>query len=354
MTAHCGFLMLGGRFEESIRAGAEAQPLVEALGLQEQRARLHITLGCARCCLGDRAGLDEIEAGISVGQSAGAVDMVVNGYLNLSSELHFFARLEESRRAWRHAFELGERYGLGLQVRHLRAERAHWAYLDGCWNEAIEIADELVAAADAGDPHYSDATLLALRGWIAFARGDSAAAERNSKRAVVLASASDLQAQAATYCIRAAIALATGRRDEAGELASELVAMGPPMVAGLCGPFPELTDVAWLFRDLGRPREFTEAVLDADPIKSPWNDAGRSIADGDLARAADIIDGIGHPAAAAHARLRAAEALAAQDREAEAAAQRAQAETFYRKVGAAAFLRNGAASAGAAAASSRR
>ena len=60
---------------------------------------------------------------------------------------------------------------------------------------------------------------------------------------------------------------------------------------------------------------------------------------GDLVRAADIIDEIGHTAAAAYARLRAAGALAAEDKDAEAAAQRKQAESFYRQVGATRFLR---------------
>src|SRR5207244_3535179 len=103
--------------------------------------------------------------------------------------------------------------------------------------------------------------------------------------------------------------------------------------------FPTLVDVAWVFRDLDREREFREAVLDADPIKSPWNDAARAICGGDFGRAADIIEGIGHTAAAAYARLRAAEAFAAAGQEVEAAAQRVQAESFYREVGAAGFLR---------------
>src|SRR5207249_5781648 len=144
----------------------------------------------------------------------------------------------------------------------------------------------------------------------------------------------DLQAQAAAYCIRAAVAVAHGSPDEAGELASELSAIGPEMVAGLCAAFPSLVDVAWVFRDLGREREFRERVLDPDPIRSPWNDASHAVCDGDLVRAADIIDAIGHTAGAAYARLRAAKALAAAGREAEAAAQRKQAEPFYRDVGA--------------------
>ena len=60
---------------------------------------------------------------------------------------------------------------------------------------------------------------------------------------------------------------------------------------------------------------------------------------GDLVRAADIIDEIGHPAGAAYARLRAAGVLAAEGKEAEAAAQQEQAGSFYQQVGATRFLR---------------
>ena len=88
-------------------------------------------------------------------------------------------------------------------------------------------------------------------------------------------------------------------------------------------------------------------MLDADPIKSAWNDASCAICDGDLVRAADTVDGIGHTAGVAYARLRAAQAPAAAGREAEAAAQREQAEHFHRSVGATRFLRDLEALAGA-------
>ncbi len=348
LTNQSGFDMLAGRFDDSIRIGAEAMPLVEALGMEDQRARLHIVVGCARCGLGDAGGLEEIEKGIPVAQAAGAFEMVVLGYGNLSSELQFFGRLADARRAWRHHLELSERYGLVRHLRNAQADGADWAYLDGRWDDAIAIADELIAAAEAGDRYYSDPRVLSLRAWIKLARGDAAGAEVDSARGRDLARASDLQAQSAAYSVRAAIALATGRRGEAGELASELASFGEVMVPALCSAFPTLADVAWVFRDLGRESEFSETVLDRDPIKSPWNEAARAICGDDLGRAADIIDGIGHPAAAAYARLRAAEALASAGQE-EAEAQRAHAESFYRKVGATTFLRNGDARAGASA-----
>jgi len=336
-----GFLMLEARYEESIRVGAEALPLVEALGMEPQRARLHIVIGTARWGLGDRSGFDEIKEGISIAEADGDVDLVGIGNNNLGSGLHCFARLADARRLLSDQLEHAERYGLARLLRFERAEAAEWNYLDGLWDDAIVRADELISLSESGDRAYSDAQVLSLRGWIRFARGDVAGADHDSEAAVTLARDSDVQAQAAAYCIRAGLANEAGRVEEANELVSQLAAIGVRMVGALNTPFPTLVGVAWVFRDLGREHEFAEAVLDADPIRSPWNDAARAICDGELTRAADIIDEIGHTAGAAYARLRAAEALAAADQEAAAAAQRAQAEAFYRTVEATHFVGNG-------------
>src|SRR4051812_366702 len=65
-----GFLMLGGSYGESIRVGNEALPLVTELGMDDQRARLQIVVGTARCCLGDDGGLEQIEQGIAIADAA--------------------------------------------------------------------------------------------------------------------------------------------------------------------------------------------------------------------------------------------------------------------------------------------
>jgi hypothetical protein len=337
---------------------AEALPLAEAFGMEDQRARLHIVIGSARYGLGDTGGFEEIERGIAIAEAAGAFELVGIGYDNLSSGLHSFGRLADARRVWRQAPSLAERYGFARMLRFTRAQAAGWEYLDGHWDEAITIADELIAVADAGNRHYMDPAVLSLRAWIRLARGDAAGADRDSERAAALARDSDAQAQSTGYCARAAVALAAQNRDEADELASELAGIGRLLQTALNTAFPTLVDVAWVFRDLGRESEFSAVVLDARSIESPWVDAARAICDGDLARAAEIIDGIGHTAAAAYARLRAAEAFAAAGQKAEAVAQRAQAESFYRKAGAAGFVHDsegpGSASARTRRASSRR
>jgi zinc-ribbon domain len=109
-------------------------------------------------------------------------------------------------------------------------------------------------------------------------------------------------------------------------------ACASPLAGALGVPFPTLADAAWTFHDLGRQDEFAARVLDADVIKSPWNDAARAICDGDFALAAKLIAEIGHTAGAAYAHLRAAEAGGEE-------AHRMAAEEFYRAVGATAFLK---------------
>ncbi len=337
LASQCGYLMLAGRFDESIEVGADAIALVEALGLDDLRARVHILVGCSRCCVGDSGGFVEIESGVAIADATGAVTMVILGYGNLSSELVFFARLAEARTAFRQALNTAERHGLGRRA-SLRSEAAGWAFVDGRWDDALELADELIGKAADGSRDYSDPIMVALRACILMARGDVVHANRDSARAVGLVLASDAQAQSQVFCIRAHIALASGKRREADELASKLLALGTVVVPALCSPYPMLSDVAWLFRDLGRESELREAILDATPIPSAWVDASKAICDGDFLGAAAIIDGIGHPAAAAYAHLRAAVALRASGKDVEAAAHRALGEPFFRMAGANAFL----------------
>ena len=338
LTNQSGFQMLDGNYATSIRVGTEALPLVEALGMEDQRARLHVVVGTARAGLGDIAGIEEIEEGVEVARAAHNFEMVALAYANLTSEFHVYGKLDDAKRAWNELTEWSERYGLGRTIRTARAEGAGWAYLDGRWDEAVAIADELIAAGEAGDRHFTDAIILSLRAWIRLTRGDTAGADRDSAHAAEVARASDAQAKAAAFAVRPAVALALGRREEAEAVATELVAIGPVLVSACCAAFPTFASTAWVFRDLGREAEFTEAVLASNPIDTPWVDAARAIVDGVLVRAADIIDGIGHSAAASYARLRAADALAAAGRTAEGAAQRASANSFLREAGAVAWL----------------
>jgi class 3 adenylate cyclase len=333
-----GFLMLGGDFDESISVATEGLQLAEELSLHDQRARLHIVIGTARCGLGDVSGLDEIRAGIEIAEEIGSLDMVVTGLANLSSELHFLGRLPEARSAWQRQFDLSKRYGLDRWFRSARTEGAAWAYLEGRWSDALALANEAIAEIDAGRRDYADAIVLSLNAWIALARGDTMAAERDSARAADLAQASDAQAQAAAYTTRAAVAVALGDWHEANRAAAHLLEIGPTVVPAVCAGYPTLADTAWAFRDLGRATEFVTKIVDPSPIQSPWNRAARAIAEGDPALAAATIASIGDRAAEAYTRMRAAETCELAGNHEEAAKHRALAEEFYGPVGAIGFL----------------
>jgi class 3 adenylate cyclase len=341
LAAQSGYHMLAGEFEASVHVGAEALSLAEELGLSTDRARVHIVVGCSRCCLGDVEGLSEIKDGVAIGRSAGTFDIVAVGYGNLASELFFFGRLAEANHAWEHEREVSERYGFIRHRRSTRTTDAGRALAAGRWSDALRLADDIVAQADAGVRDYEHPTALSLRAFVRFARGDVAGAEADSKRAVKLARSSDAQAQSQAFSTRALVAIAVGRRDEGWALASDLATIGPVLLPALCFPFPTLAEVAWVFHDLGRAKELV-TVLDATPIDSPWNDAARAIADGDPAGGADIIDAMGHSASAAYARLRAAEAFAADGRQPEAERQLTLAVPFYHEVGALTFLQKAA------------
>jgi predicted DNA-binding transcriptional regulator YafY len=70
-----------------------------------------------------------------------------------------------------------------------------------------------------------------------------------------------------------------------------------------------------------------------------WAEAATAIADGDLVCAADVLGGTELTSEEAYARLRAAELLASQGRNAEAQFHLERALSFYRSVGATAYLR---------------
>ena len=113
------------------------------------------------------------------GDAVGNVDMVVAG---LRQPLVRAALLGQAR---------GGAARMAARARAVRALRARppvarrpaggqLGLLDGRWDEALPSADQLIAAAEAGDRlHRRDG--LSLRAWIRLARGDDAGADRDSR-----------------------------------------------------------------------------------------------------------------------------------------------------------------------------
>jgi thioredoxin-like negative regulator of GroEL len=91
-------------------------------------------------------------------------------------------------------------------------------------------------------------------------------------------------------------------------------------------------EFAWLCADLGLSGQLEASI--ADQPDSRWNQVMRVVCAGDYLSAAAMLANLKHRPGEAQARLRAAEALAAAGRQAEAAAELERALDFYRSVGA--------------------
>jgi tetratricopeptide (TPR) repeat protein len=100
-----------------------------------------------------------------------------------------------------------------------------------------------------------------------------------------------------------------------------------------------LVELAHTLHCLERSEDFLRATAAAYP--TPWLEAARAIGGGDFVRAADVLAGIGSRPDEAYARLRAAEALLAEGRRAEADEQLAPALEFFRSVRATRYLAHG-------------
>jgi hypothetical protein len=96
----------------------------------------------------------------------------------------------------------------------------------------------------------------------------------------------------------------------------------------------------WVARALGRSEEALAALRD-EPLQSPWLDAAQAVAAGDFRQAADVMAGLGSVSFEMFYRLRAAEALVAEGRRAEADEQLRPALAFYRSVRATRYVQEG-------------
>jgi hypothetical protein len=132
-------------------------------------------------------------------------------------------------------------------------------------------------------------------------------------------------------------AIAAGREQDAEPLVDELLERweGPLHLP----PWAWVVDLAWAARALGRERRFLEASAHTQTTR--WLEAATAIASGDLLDTARVFGEMGDVSDEAHARLRAAEVLAAAGRRVEADDQLEKALIFYRSVGATRYIGEG-------------
>ena len=285
-----GFRMASDRGGEAIKLARQALELAERFGLSDLQVSARATIGTARVSMGDAGGVEDLEASIAVADDAGSSE-IVRAYLNLGSVL---ANLGDVRRAAElHGLgrEAAERFGDPTRLRWFVAERLYELYWNDAWDEALELAAELLAETERGAPHVGAFDAHLVRGWIRLARGEVDGAADDAERALELGrSFGGPQLLYPALAFAARVRLASGDELEAGELASELLgAWGETRVRTL--PSFWVSDLAVVLRALGRGAELEAAAATVPPTR--WLDAAVAHALGDDGRARELYAKIG-------------------------------------------------------------
>jgi class 3 adenylate cyclase/tetratricopeptide (TPR) repeat protein len=283
------FLRNDGRDEEAIRIGREALAMAEELGIDELCANALNTIGVARAETGDLGGVQDLERSVTLART-GIFPDSVRAFLNLGS---IVARLGDLPRAYELHAEgrrAAERFGDLGGIRWLAAERVYEDYWSGRYEDALRHAEEILAEVEAGTPHRMEIDGRLVRGWLRLAREDVAGAADDALRGLDFArSVGDPQALFPALAFAARAALADGRRNEAAELANELLRSWAEWPLAL--PSSGLTDLGLVAGELDLAHAFARVAAHKTPTR--WLEAALAVARGDFRRAAELYATIG-------------------------------------------------------------
>ncbi len=324
---------LAGDHRGGLELAERALPMVEQVGQDELVSHVLNTIGMSRVCLGDPSGLDDLRRSVALAEAANSPENLHRAYNNLANMHWRLGQLDAASECQRQARLADERFGYAGGLRWLVGEDMLDHDLRGEWDEALALADSVIAAA-AESPHYHEGPARITRAEILLGRGDVDGALVDSERGLALArGAKDTQVLGPALLLRARVLVGAARQQEADELLVELL-----RDHDLADYW--LRQLPLLLVELGRGPEYLAALGDEQPA-TPWLEAGRAAASGDLRRAAAVYEEIGARAAEAQARLLLAEALIAEGRRAEADAELARALAYFRTVRATAYTSRG-------------
>jgi tetratricopeptide (TPR) repeat protein len=330
--------MLADRNESAIEVGREVLTMAEELGLELVRAKALNNMGSARVHSGDPGGVHDLEQSVAIAERIKDIPELIRAHNNVGV-MHLVLG---NRPGW----EAGilEAHRLALHFGHQGFAR--WSeggpvllvsFHRGDWDELQSGAEEFLADES---PSYQSSSAYAWRGMVRVARGDLEGAEDDAERALELARpAKDPQVILSAFPMAAVIFLSAGNEARAGETLDEILAEVrrlPQLGFGTTWAHGWV----WVARALGRSDEALAALRD-EPLQTPWVDAALAVAAGDFRRAADVMAGLGSVPFEMFYRLRAAEALVAEGRRAEADEQLRPALAFYRSVRATRYVQEG-------------
>jgi hypothetical protein len=306
-------------FDRGIEMAFESLRLAEELDVPAARARNLNTIGVARVATGDRRGLHDLEQAVEIAAAVHSHEEIA-ALANLTWMNVVLGDLRRARPLHARSLELARRLGVWAFIRWQEAEEVLHRYWDGRWDDALEMSEHYLREIESSRAgHYMEGMCRSLVASIAVARGHEELAWAEAQRAAALARPTkDPQTVNSSLVFEAQAALAVGETAAAAAVADELVVAWRSV--GIRQPH-ELAVAPWVFTDLGRAGEVLAALEAESRSITPWHEAARRLASGDLVEAAGIFAEIGSVPDEAYARLKAAESFvvsgnrAAADRE---------------------------------------
>jgi len=299
-------LMMGDDFEQAIALASESMALAEELGLPAVLSRNLNTIGVSRVASGDPGGIEDLEQAMAVGAAAHSYEEI-SAAANLTWMTVLLGDIPRAGELHEQARRLAHRLGATSFILWQDAEHVFHTYWEGRWEDSLATIVDYLERIDKASGHYMEGACRTLRSAIQLARGVGEAAYVEARRATELSRpVKDPQTLNPSLAFEASTALALGERSAANALADELVEAWHAM--GIRQPH-ELSIAPWVFRDLGRAEEVLTALREEALGATPWHEAARCIASGDLVGAASVFARMGTVPDEAYARLKAAEAF---------------------------------------------
>jgi class 3 adenylate cyclase/tetratricopeptide (TPR) repeat protein len=328
------FAMLGDENERAVALGRPALALAEKLGRDEMRAHVLNNIGVARFALGEREGLDDLEASLELARRVGGPEYV-RACGNLASVLACEGQLQRSAELHREGLQISQEIGYEEPTRWLSTEIANDHMLAGNWEEARRIVDELIPGYDES-PFWIEPQTRVCRARMLIAEGAVEAAVVDADRAVaVVQGDSTFQSLCNPLALRARLHAELGETKDAARVVAELLDIWKETRSAYVDSWVlDVWFAAWSAREEAR---LTTAVGES-PVAVPWLDVVSAFVERDFDKAAAQLESMGSISGAALARLWAGEWLVEQGRHAEAAVQLERALPFWRSVGAWRYL----------------
>ena len=335
LTESSRLLALGER-ADARRVAEEAFEMATALGLTDLASRAMTNLALARMNAFDfDAAVTLLEQSAELARSVASAEES-RALHNLGSSTWFRGDLTSAASHFAEAARVGERYGAFQIALASRSVLCGVLYPTGEWDEALTLADDLIAGLALGGATYFEYHPRTSRARIALARGDGATALQDVTRALEVGrGAGDRQALVPALSQLAFVACELGLPDEAKAAGDELATL----VADDLAPvnIHRTIEIAWMAARLDCVEPLRELATRA-PDDYVWRQAVLAVLDEDYESAASILRRVGH-VDEGYARLRQGERLLAQGRPAEADVRLREAIAFFRPLEATGFVR---------------